>query len=624
VERGSFTLGAAAGAVSWTRYDVPLPSSEGTVTVRLKAPASARVLWTEPVVAPARPGLGLVLVSIDTLRADAVFPAQGRPSMPRLAARARRAGQVVLNHYAASSWTLPSHASMLTGLYPSSHAAREMFGTLELGSRRYLPLELARHGFYSAALVDGGFVSSRYGFSRGFDVFAEAPPEVRRLDWHRAEYRRLLPRLRSSDAFLFLHTYFVHDYFQVDAGAVPLPAMTPELAAYLHDQRETFLFQFDALVHGRQTRFDPRMLRLLRDLYAHRAEILDVWLDGFLDEIERDFPDRPPTVVVTSDHGERFYEGWEPRGWSHGGRPDEAVLRVPLVVLHPDRRPRPDVKRLTNGVDLVPTLLGLVGLPVQDGSGDGRDMFEPGVPEREVYSENFTSGSNHWAAISRTAKLVATVDLDRSGPARPATLLFRGRAGVVDESTPRRPPAHQAKLVERRRLGYLQRHVDGLFVRVSNGGLREGEVEIALDFDEERRPDLRALFRAGKAPLDIHLLEPEDSVTIDEATCTVRLTLRLAPGDADLVVVPDMFPFVLSESGAKAYEHRQGTPARWNGALRLDRRQATPAPPPDPPTERAPVVEVWENRPRGGAPGTKPEPMTSELKERLRALGYLQ
>src|SRR5687767_4733510 len=113
---------------------------------------------------------GYILISIDTLRADHLglygYP---RPTSPFLDSLARRA-TVFEEAYAPFPSTLVSHMSMLTGLHPGEHGVLQPDAVLS-PEVEILPEVFQRHGFRTAGFAEGGYVSGRFGFRRGFDTF---------------------------------------------------------------------------------------------------------------------------------------------------------------------------------------------------------------------------------------------------------------------------------------------------------------------------------------------------------------------------------------------------------------------------------------------------------------------
>ncbi len=118
---------------------------------------------------PAAEKPAILLVTLDTTRADAVGFESGQtltPNLDALAARGRRFSQA----YTTAPTTLPAHTSMLTGLYPSEHGIRENARTL--GEDQVLLGErLQAAGYATAAFVSGFPLSSQFGLARGFDHY---------------------------------------------------------------------------------------------------------------------------------------------------------------------------------------------------------------------------------------------------------------------------------------------------------------------------------------------------------------------------------------------------------------------------------------------------------------------
>ena len=179
----------------------------------------------------------VVIVSVDTLNRNALrsFAASARP-LPVLDAFAEENIRF-LNAYSTASWTLPAHASLLTGLYPDRHGANKDTRALGIGVGTVAEA-LRSRGYQTVAFTGGGFLNARYGFSRGFDRYDEhlgeeaeaaaiglpregAPPPGGSEDL----FARAIAFVsqRPSDAgplFLFLHTYSVHDYYKLREWAL--------------------------------------------------------------------------------------------------------------------------------------------------------------------------------------------------------------------------------------------------------------------------------------------------------------------------------------------------------------------------------------------------------------------
>ena len=135
-------------------------------------------------------GADVVLVTIDTLRADALgFAGNETVATPNLD-RIAREGRVFTSAYAHNVVTLPSHANILTGLYPHQHGVRENSGFKLAGDVPTLATILKEAGYATGAFVAAFPLDARFGLDRGFDVYDDRYPSGSHADQFRAAERR--------------------------------------------------------------------------------------------------------------------------------------------------------------------------------------------------------------------------------------------------------------------------------------------------------------------------------------------------------------------------------------------------------------------------------------------------
>jgi arylsulfatase A-like enzyme len=358
----SFRLPLVPGR--WTEQRLDLEDA-GPVEIVLRAEGGAAAAWADLFLASsarrgsaARP-TSLVLVSLDTVRADhmSVY-GYGRQTTPRLESFA--AGSLVFDRALSSStWTLPSTATMLTGLLPAQHGANRR--TRSLGSEVVTVAErLAAAGYRTAAITEGGFVGPSWGLAQGFDRYDVQPglawqADTRDVARTVAAAETWVRENRNRPFFLFLHTYEAHQPY-VDREGFAQP----------------FLAAADRGAAGLSRRVDPRAappsteeLARLVALYDGEIARTDHYLSRFLAVLQEMVGD-DVAVVVTSDHGEEFLEHGD---LEHGfGKVFDPNVRVPLIVRPPAAR-RGLAGRFSmpvSGLDVVPTLLDLAGLPHDD------------------------------------------------------------------------------------------------------------------------------------------------------------------------------------------------------------------------------------------------------------------
>ena len=306
---------------------------------------------------------GVVLVSIDTLRADRL-PIYGydRAVAPFLTQLGEQ-GVVFEQALAQSPWTGPSHGSLLTSRHPSALQLGDWRKPRPLPTGAVTLAEVLRDaGFRTHAVVGGGYLSARTGFDQGFErfeeeaSFASSPSVDRALTWLEE-----LPR--DERFFLFLHTYQVHHY-------APSPEASRRwVRSYdgplLRVRSLPTLLEFPELWRRSLSGLQEADLRYVTDLYD--AALYSV--DGELARLHRLLAskgfERRTLFVVTSDHGEEFLDHG---GTGHGWNLYQENLRVPLIVWHSSLPPR-RIAQPVRLLDVSPTIVGLAGL---DASPDWR------------------------------------------------------------------------------------------------------------------------------------------------------------------------------------------------------------------------------------------------------------
>lgn len=397
------------GHLGWWRRTVDLAALDGAagrLTVRVELPPGARLFLKdldvvstralEPAPVAARPATSkILLISIDTLREDAVGTFGGphsTPALDRLAAEA----QVFQPHYAAAGWTAPSHAGMLTGQPPRIHGVERPCCHLHPGVPT-LAERFRDAGLRTAALVyDGHWLSPELGFGRGFDTYRV---EAWRIERSVREVERWMTEHRSEPFFFFFHTYEPH------SDRVRLPYESPGTTQRTVERRfgvprygcrdGSCASRLLTRIHTGEIPPLPGEAEILHFLYDRGAAETDRRLGELFDHLRRLGLWDEMLVVVTSDHGESFLE----HGQLLHGTPWEEVLRVPLIIkwpqgLHAGERQR----RATSALDLAPTLLLAAGLEAR--GLPGRSLPAEGPP-RPIFS-----GYNFRAVIAGGLKAV--------------------------------------------------------------------------------------------------------------------------------------------------------------------------------------------------------------------------
>jgi arylsulfatase A-like enzyme len=382
----------------WVEATVPLPANPGEAEIVLETaavdgglPLAGRPGWSALRVVrrtrvprqtsgPGAPNLLVLLV--DTLRADAVGAYGAAAPTPTLDALAAR-GLVFEQAVAAASWTLPSVASLLTGLHAVSHGA--------VGSREdawggdFLPDALvtwpeaaAGAGITTVGVSSNPLVSRATNLAQGFETFVELPWDPKGRDWPSADevhgaFLGWLARNRGRRFAAWLHYMDVHDPYMPEPAHAP--AAPPDARPAVARGRVNDIAK--AVNSGRMPPLADAHVRHLRALYDAEVQEWDAALARLLDGLRAARVADDTIVVVTADHGEEFQEHGHLK---HASHLYDEVLRVPLVLAGPGIRPGRVAEQVA-GVDLAPTLLALLRLPVPEGVA-GADLLaaRPAAP----------------------------------------------------------------------------------------------------------------------------------------------------------------------------------------------------------------------------------------------------
>jgi len=317
----------------------------------------------------------IVLIVIDTGRADRfTFDGYSRPTTPRLATLAAE-GAIYERAYTPAPWTLPAHASLFTGMYPSSHGADGTHPRLEV-ARATLAERLRDAGYRTIALVENPWVAKSYRFDRGFDRFDEIwratdAPDGSAAELVRLNVRRFLDDRRDDVVdrerpfFLFINYLEPH---------LPYNPPEPERSRFLTPPVDGPRVE---RLRGFKTPEELRYILGLSDLTAADLAVLSDLYDGEIAYCDRRVGEVADMLrgqgtlddtvfVVTSDHGEAIGEH---HMLDHKMSVYDEVLRIPLVVRYPKAIPAGQrIDRPVMLQDLYPTLLLLAGLQPGDGS----------------------------------------------------------------------------------------------------------------------------------------------------------------------------------------------------------------------------------------------------------------
>jgi len=378
----------------------------------------------------------VVLISVDTLRADALgYAGNSRVRTPEID-RLAREGRVFTRAHAHNVMTLPSHANILTGRLPFEHGVRDNEG-FHLDSKiPTLATVLQAAGYATGAAVGAFPLDARFGLNRGFDSYDEKYPQgANEYDFRVAERpaqeviaaaRRWYADHSGRRRFLFVHLYDCHSPHVPPAHLAARYASDPYL--------------------GEVAGIDEALAPLLQDLRASGVRTL---------------------VVFTSDHGEALGDHGEE---THGLFAYEATLHIPLILWGPGLVTAGRDDSLRGHVDILPTVLEAAGTAAPSGLS-GHSLLAPAPTTSASYFEALSASiTRGWAPLSGVLRgEMKYVDLPipelydlRSDPKEEHNLALERRdslrslKGLLPPAAPPSPSAESVETVAKlRRIGYL-------------------------------------------------------------------------------------------------------------------------------------------------------------------------
>jgi arylsulfatase A-like enzyme len=278
----------------------------------------------------------IILICVDTLRPDHLgYNGYSRNTSPALDSLARE-GVRFNTCYSAAGWTLPSMATILTGVYPRDHGATDFHWSMDPAVPTLASM-LRSRGYDTRAYVSHVFLKPIYGFGEGFHSFDFSVLNVGNP--HEVSTAKELTDLVIAD----------------------LPAVKKPFFIWAH----YFDPHFAYVSHSEWAEFGDREV----DRYDQEVAFTDRQISRLLDELKRRGLDDETIVVFTADHGEEFGE----HGGSYHDTLYEEVLRCPLVIRAPFLTPGVN-ETVAEQIDFVPTILGLLKIPAPEGL-PGKDLF---------------------------------------------------------------------------------------------------------------------------------------------------------------------------------------------------------------------------------------------------------
>jgi len=360
----------------------------------------------------------LLLVMVDTLRADHL-DCYGATNVktPNLCAVATDGG-TVFNGYSHASWTKPATASLLTSLLPSTHNAMSKPSRLS-EDIEFVSETLQNHGYETGGIVSNINLAQSFGFDQGYDEYYYLAPDYL-IGAQESSSKLILYQIARSVILKLRKGQMRFNDFYQDSEVVNEVAFD-WLERHKNDRTYLFLHYMDphdpylehpynnvgiARVAGDP---DPSEAERIGELYRGEIEYLDANFGKLLDKLKALGTYDDTLIVLTADHGEELQEHG---GWWHGLTLYDEQIRVPMLVKWPKGKremPYDETAGIVGSIDVAPTLIARAGAAVPEAM-QGTDLAigyaDRKESQREVFSEEDHEGNVLWSLRTRSMKLI--------------------------------------------------------------------------------------------------------------------------------------------------------------------------------------------------------------------------
>lgn len=316
-------------------------------------------------------GYNVILVSFDALQAAHVgclgYFRKITPTIDKFA----KEGFLFKNAIAQSSWTVPSTMSYFTSLYPSQHRIVNKFSTYTENKKVFSSLKdlspeavtlaevMKENGYVTGGFTGDAGVGKIFGFGQGFDEYFEGP-KFGGMDRSIPEAIEWLKKNHTKKFFLFLHGYDVHGQYDPPDGYTKVFVEHPYGGPFKGGKDEQADIRERGL-EGGQVNLSDEDVRFWRALYDEKIKDVDDRFTHFIEELKKMGVLDRTIVILFSDHGTEFYEH---KRFDHGFSLYDELIHVLMAFWLPHAQGGIEVKDQARAIDVMPTLLDLLGVKV--------------------------------------------------------------------------------------------------------------------------------------------------------------------------------------------------------------------------------------------------------------------
>lgn len=347
------------------------------------------------------PKYNLILISLDGLQAKHLHEyGYSLNTTPNLDAFLDQS-YLFTNTVSPSSWTVPTHMSVFTSMYPSVHKVVNKFSDFDLSTQKgvianlkkltpnavTLAEVLKQNGYVTGGFTGDAGVGPQFGFNQGFDTYYETETfggldgsVPKALDW--------LKQNKDKSFFLFLHGYDVHGQHEPAGGFDYRYVTKPYTGKYTGSKVEQGKLRETALANNGKLDMSAEDIAFWRAIYDEKINRLDGEFKLFLDQVKDMKLLDNTIVIVMSDHGTEFFEH---NSIDHGATLYGELVDTLFAIHKPGQEKGKKIDQLVSTLDIFPTVLDLLGIknpvPEQIKGVDLVPSFTDKNIAHDIYSE---------------------------------------------------------------------------------------------------------------------------------------------------------------------------------------------------------------------------------------------
>ncbi len=313
----------------------------------------------------------LILISFDGLQAKHLneygYSKQTTPNLDNLLNQST----VFTKTISPSSWTVPTHMSIFTSMYPSEHKVVNKYVDFNIETQKGIISNLKElspnvktfteilknNGYSTGGFTGDAGVGPQFGFSQGFDTYYETTGTFGGFENSMPKAIEWLNQNKDKPFFLFLHGYDVHGQHTPNNGFDYRYVSNPYNGKYTGSKEEQAELREKALANGGHLDMSDEDVSFWRAIYDEKINRMDIEFKNFMDQIKQMGLMDNSIIILMSDHGTEFYEH---QSIDHGATLYSELINVLFAIHQPGQTQGKKIDQLVSTMDIFPTILDLL------------------------------------------------------------------------------------------------------------------------------------------------------------------------------------------------------------------------------------------------------------------------